>query len=117
MLSTHEDVELAHYDPDRFAERMLFVKAVHLLVSVGALRPTSRDNEDQREGWAHRRDAIGGAYEVRRELLRLVDPASLRSALTGGHDAGAPHEAAARLATPSGGTRQCLQSCMRFDSR
>ncbi|MFD0199929.1 MULTISPECIES: TIGR02678 family protein [Saccharothrix] len=98
VLSTHEDVELAHYDPDRFAERTLFVKAVHLLVSVGALRPTASDDEDQREGWAHRRDAIGGAYEVRRELLlRLVDPASLRAALTGGHDAGAPHEAAARI--------------------
>lgn len=98
VLSTHEDVELAHYDPDRFAERTLFVKAVHLLVSVGALRPTGRDDEDQREGWAHRRDAIGGAYEVRRELLlRLVDPASLRAALTGGRDAGMPHEAAARI--------------------
>lgn len=98
VLSTHEDVELAHYDPDRFAERTLFVKAVHLLVSVGALRPTGRDDEDQREGWAHRRDAIGGAYEVHRELLlRLVDPASLRAALTGGHDGGPPHEAAARI--------------------
>ncbi|MDT8911277.1 EcoAI/FtnUII family type I restriction enzme subunit R [Amycolatopsis sp. PS_44_ISF1] len=40
VLSTHEDVELAHYDPDLFAERTLFVKAVQLLVSVGALRPT-----------------------------------------------------------------------------
>ncbi|TVT60821.1 DUF2398 family protein [Amycolatopsis rhizosphaerae] len=98
VLSTHEDVELAPYDPDRFAERTLFVKAVHLLVSVGALRPTGRDDEEQREGWAHRRDAIGGAYEVRRELLlRLVDPASLRAALTGGHDGGPPHEAAARI--------------------
>ncbi|MGI6872408.1 DUF2398 family protein [Amycolatopsis sp. 3B14] len=98
VLSTHEDVELAHYDPDRFAERTLFVKAVQLLVSVGALRPTGRDDGDQREGWAHRRDAIGGAYEVRRELvLRLVDPAALRAALTGRHDAGAPHEAAARI--------------------
>ncbi|EWC64189.1 hypothetical protein UO65_0515 [Actinokineospora spheciospongiae] len=45
-----------------------------------------------------RRDAVGGAYEVRRELLlRLVDPASLRAALAGGHDAGSPHEAAARI--------------------
>lgn len=97
-LSTHDEVELAPYDPDRFAERTLFAKAVHLLVSMGALRPTGRDDEEQREGWAHRRDAIGGAYEVRRELLlRLVDPASLRAALTGGDDAGPPHEAAARI--------------------
>ena len=98
VLSTHAEVELAPYDPDRFAERTLFVKAVHLLVSMGALRPTGRDDEEQREGWAHRRDAIGGAYEVRRELLlRLVDPASLRAALAGGDDAGPPHEAAARI--------------------
>ncbi|MFC3451386.1 DUF2398 family protein [Amycolatopsis speibonae] len=97
-LSAHEDVTLAPYDPDRFAERMLFAKAVQLLVSVGALRSTSRDDDEQREGWAHRRDAIGGAYEVRRELLlRMVDPVSLRAALTDGHDGEPPHESAARF--------------------
>ncbi|MCP2257125.1 TIGR02678 family protein [Streptoalloteichus tenebrarius] len=98
VLSTHEDVGLAPYDPDRYAERTLFVKAVRLLVSMGALRPIGRDDEERREGWAHHRDAIGGAYEVRRELLlRLVDPASLRVALSGGRDDGPPHEAAARI--------------------
>ncbi|QUQ64573.1 DUF2398 family protein [Kutzneria sp. CA-103260] len=98
VLSTHDDVGLAPYDPDRFAERMLFVKAIHLLVSVGALRPTGGDDEEQREGWAHRRDAIGGAYEVRRELLlRLVDPTSLRVALADGQDDGPVHESSARI--------------------
>ncbi|RKT55522.1 DUF2398 family protein [Saccharothrix australiensis] len=98
VLSTRDDVELATYDPDRFAERTLFVKAVRLLVSLGALRPTGRDDEEQREGWAHRRDAIGGAYEVRRELLlRLVDPTSLRAALGDRSHDGPPHEAAARV--------------------
>ncbi|GAA4874854.1 DUF2398 family protein [Saccharopolyspora cebuensis] len=97
-LSTHEDVTLAPYDPDRFAERTLFVKAVQILVSVGALRPTGRDYEQQREGWAHHRDPIGGAYEVHRELLlRMVDPTALRSALPGGHSDVPPHESAARF--------------------
>lgn len=97
-LSAHEDVQLAPYDPDRFADRLLFVKSVQVLVSVGALRPTGRDDEEQREGWAHRKDSIGGAYEVRRELLlRMVDPASLRAAVTE-HDATEPlPESAARF--------------------
>ena len=81
-LTRHDDVELAPYEPDRFAERQLFVKAVGLLVDAGALRPVDRGAEEQREGWAHRRDSVGGAYEVHRELLlRMVDPASLRAAL------------------------------------
>jgi uncharacterized protein (TIGR02678 family) len=97
-LSGHDDVELVPYDPDRFVERTLFVKAVNLLVSVGALRPTGGNDEEQREGWAHRRDAIGGAYEVRRELLlRMVDPVSLRAALTEGPLDGPPQESAARF--------------------
>ncbi|MER6993764.1 DUF2398 family protein [Saccharopolyspora hirsuta] len=96
-LSTHEDVALAPYVPDRFAERKLFARAVQLLVSVGALRPTGRDDDEQREGWAHRRDAIGGAYEVRRELLlRMADPVSLRAALSEGSYDGPPDEFAAR---------------------
>jgi uncharacterized protein (TIGR02678 family) len=97
-LSEHDEVALAPYDPDRFAERTLFVKAVQLLVAVGALRPTARDDEEQREGWAHRRDAVGGAYVVSRELLlRMVDPVSLRTALADGDDGGAPQENAARF--------------------
>jgi uncharacterized protein (TIGR02678 family) len=97
-LSTHEDVQLAPYDPDRFAERLLFVKSVQVLVSAGALRPTGRDDEERREGWAHRRDGVGGTYEVRRELLlRMVDPVSLRAALTE-HDSTEPlPESAARF--------------------
>jgi uncharacterized protein (TIGR02678 family) len=81
-LSRHDEVDLAPYDPDRFTERHLFVAAVRLLVDAGPFRPISRDTEDQREGWAHRRNAIGGAYRVDRELLlRMVDPGSLAAAL------------------------------------
>jgi uncharacterized protein (TIGR02678 family) len=98
VLSAHDDVQLAAYDPDRFAERLLFIKAVQVLVSVGALRPAGRDDEERREGWAHRRDRVGGAYEVRRDLLlRMVDPVSLRAALAG-PDPGEPlPDSAARL--------------------
>lgn len=97
-LSAHADVQLSPYEPDRFAERLLFVKSVQVLVSVGALRPTDRDDEERREGWAHRRDGVGGAYEVRRELLlRMVDPVSLRAAVTE-HDSSEPlPESAARF--------------------
>ncbi|MCX2730671.1 DUF2398 family protein [Saccharopolyspora sp. NFXS83] len=81
-LSAHENVSLAPHVPDQFAERRLFVQAVRLLVTLGALRPTGRTGEEQHEGWTHRRDAIGGAYEVNRELLlRMVDPVALRAAL------------------------------------
>lgn len=87
-LSAHEDVRLARYDPDRFAERSLFAKAIQVLVSICALAPTASDDEQRREGWAHRRDGIGGAYEVRRDLLlRMVDPVALRAAVTK-HDPG-----------------------------
>lgn len=83
-LTRREEVDLAPYQPDRFIERQLFVRAVDLLVDAGALRPTARDADaqEQREGWAHQRDAVGGAYEVERELLlRMVDPAALTAAL------------------------------------
>jgi len=94
-LSQHQEVQLARYDPDRFAERLLFVKSVQVLVSVGALRPTGRGDEEQREDWAHRRGDIGGAYEVRRELLlRMVDPAALRAATEPGRDEPLPDSAA-----------------------
>ncbi|MGW7680589.1 DUF2398 family protein [Kribbella sp. NPDC054772] len=95
-LAAHDDVALQPYDPDRFAERMLFIKAVHILVDAGALRPTNRDDEEQREGWAHHKNSVGGAYEVRRELLlRMVDPESLRAAL--GNEIGVPSESGARF--------------------
>ncbi len=94
VLSRHEGVDVAPYDPDRFAERNLFVAAVRLLVDGGPLLPTSRDTEDRREGWAHRRDQIGGAYRVDRELLlRLVDPAALAAALGATRDAPVPDDA------------------------
>ena len=99
-LTRHGDVDLALYDPDRFAERQLFVAAVDLLVGAGVLRPIARDADEQREGWAHRRDAVGGAYEVERELLlRMVDPAALAAALDerGRRDGGAAPESAARF--------------------
>jgi uncharacterized protein (TIGR02678 family) len=101
-LTLHEDVDLAPYDPDRFVERQLFVKAIALLVDAGALRPiTPWDAEEQREGWAHRRDAVGGAYEVERELLlRMVDPGALAAALNergNGMDVGEPRESVARF--------------------
>lgn len=81
-LTRHEEVELAPYDPDRFAERQLFVKAVGLLVGTGALRPNARGSDEERESWASRRNSVGGAYDVERELLlRMVDPAALAAAL------------------------------------
>jgi uncharacterized protein (TIGR02678 family) len=96
-LTRHPEVDLAPYDPDRFVERQLFVKAMGLLVEAGALRPADRRAEEQREGWAHRRDTVGGAYEVRRELLlRMVDPASLRAGLGERGDGELAHESAAR---------------------
>lgn len=99
-LTAHDDVDLAPYDPDRFVERQLFVKAVALLVDAGALRPmTPGGAEEQREGWAHRRDSVGGAYEVERELLlRMVDPAALAAALDErGDELGVPRESVARF--------------------
>jgi uncharacterized protein (TIGR02678 family) len=82
VLAMREDVGLARYDPDRFTERQLFVKAVDLLAEAGALRPIAGHAQEQREGWAHRRDAVGGAYQVERELLlRMVDPVALTAAL------------------------------------
>ncbi len=86
VLTLRDDVGLAGYDGDRFIDRSQFVKAVGVLVDAGVLRPVDRDDEDRREGWAHHRDAVGGAYEVVRQLLlRLVDPVALSAAL-GEHD-------------------------------
>jgi len=99
-LTAHDDVDLAPYDPDRFVERQLFVKALALLVNAGALRAmTPGGAEEERDGWAHRRNAVGGAYEVERELLlRMVDPAALAAALDErGDDPGVPRESVARF--------------------
>jgi uncharacterized protein (TIGR02678 family) len=82
VLTGRDDVGLAGYDADRFIDRSQFVRAVGMLVDAGVLRPVDRDDEDRREGWAHHRDAVGGAYEVVRQLLlRLVDPFALSAAL------------------------------------
>lgn len=82
VLTRRDDVGLAEYDADRFVDRSQFVKAIGLLVDAGVLRPVDRDDEDRREGWAHHRDTVGGAYEVVRQLLlRLVDPVALSAAL------------------------------------
>ena len=96
-MTQREEVPLAPYEPDRFAERLLFVKAVATLVLVGALRPIGRDDDDRREDWAHHRDGVGGAYEVSRELLlRMIDPMALRAAVADG-DASQLPESAARF--------------------
>lgn len=82
VLTHRDDVGLAEYDADRFIDRSQFVKAIGLLVDAGVLRPVDRNDEDRREGWAHHKDAVGGAYEVVRQLLlRLVDPVALAAAL------------------------------------
>jgi uncharacterized protein (TIGR02678 family) len=82
VLSQHDEVEVATYDPDRYAERLLFVKAIGVLVSVGALRPTTKGSADELDDWANHLNAVGGAYEVQRELLlRMVEPAALKAAL------------------------------------
>ncbi|TDK84593.1 TIGR02678 family protein [Mycolicibacterium mucogenicum] len=82
VLTLRDDINLQVYDPDKRAERALFVKAVALLAHTGVLRPTDADDEDRRAGWVGRSDAVGGAYEVDRHLLlRLVEPTSLAAAL------------------------------------
>lgn len=82
LLATRPDVNLAPYDPDRFAERQLFVAALQLLSNLGALHPVGRDAQEHEEGWAHRRNSVGNAYRVDRSLLlRLVEPAAADAAL------------------------------------
>jgi uncharacterized protein (TIGR02678 family) len=85
LLTARDDVDLAPYDPDRFAERLLFVAALELLVELGALRRLGRDDDAQGERWAHRRTTVGAAFDVDRSLLlRAVDPAGLGAVLAGG---------------------------------
>lgn len=81
-LAARDDVAVSRYEPDRFAERRLFVQAIGVLAELGALRPAARSTDDVLTGWAHGRDRIGGAYHVERDLLlRMVDPGSLYAAL------------------------------------
>lgn len=81
-LAARDDAPVSGYDPDRFNERRLFAKAVELLAGLGVLHPTGHAGEEMLAGWAHRKDAIGGAYRVQREpLLRLADPESLAAAV------------------------------------
>ena len=84
-LSARPDVPVAGYDPDRYSERSVFVKAVELLGELGALHLVGRgDSEQMLSGWARRQNALGGVYEVDRELLlRLVEPSCLVAALRG----------------------------------
>lgn len=97
LLTARPDVGLAPYDPDRFAERQLFLRGLELLVGTGALRPVGRDAEEKGES---RRNAVGTAYTVERALLlRMVDPAALEAALDDGasHGGGAVPEHANRF--------------------
>jgi uncharacterized protein (TIGR02678 family) len=81
-LAARDEVPVSPYDPDRFTERQLFIKAVDLLTGLGGLRPSGRAGEEMLTGWAHRTDSLGGAYHVERELLlRLTDPAALAAAV------------------------------------
>lgn len=81
-LANHAEVDVEPYDNARFAHRLQFVKGIQLLANVGVLRPTSTASREQGEGWAHRKDAIGGAFEVQREmLLRMADPQALQAAV------------------------------------
>jgi uncharacterized protein (TIGR02678 family) len=81
-LTRHAEVGVEPYDPDRFAERRLFVQSLGLLAEAGPLRPLGRDTDERREGWAHRQDSVGGVYAVDRDLLlRLIDPAAMVAAL------------------------------------
>jgi uncharacterized protein (TIGR02678 family) len=96
-LADRDDVEVVAYEPDRFVERQLFVRAVELLTSLGALRPAATETEEALSGWAHQEDAIGGIHHVEREaLLRLVDPVALVAALDQG-DQSTPGDGLHRL--------------------
>lgn len=78
VLTSCSDVQLQPYDNSSFAHRLQFVKAIRLLAGIGVLRPDSAGDQD--EGWAHRKHAIGGVFEVQRDmLLRIVDPRALRA--------------------------------------
>lgn len=81
-LAARDDVPVGRYEPDRFAERRLFIRAIGVLAELGVLRPTERSTDEVLTGWAHGRDRVGGAYRVERDLLlRIVEPGSLHAAL------------------------------------
>ncbi|TCO15656.1 uncharacterized protein (TIGR02678 family) [Kribbella steppae] len=87
VLSRQEDAGLAPYQPDRYAERLLFVKALHLLGDMGALRRMS--STDSGDGWAQQQESVGDVFDVQRELLlQLIDPVSLRTAVDKAFDDG-----------------------------
>ncbi|WP_054816443.1 DUF2398 family protein [Nocardia arizonensis] len=82
VISTRDDCPVTPYEPDRFTERKLFITALELLVSAGALAIAGSDGVDRRDGWARQADKVGGTYGVQREmLLRMADPAALKAAL------------------------------------
>ncbi len=81
VLSAREDCPVTAYEPDRFAERKVFITALGLLVSAGALAVVGGAGADA-DSWARQQDKVGGTYGVQREmLLRMADPASLAAAL------------------------------------
>lgn len=82
VLSVREDSPVAAYEPDRFAERKLFLTALELLVSAGALAAAGGDGVVRQDSWARQADRVGSTYRVQREmLLRMADPAALRAAM------------------------------------
>jgi hypothetical protein len=84
VLTKHEKSGVAPYEPDRYAERLPFVKAVQMLVDLGGLRPMASSAADEGDSWAQQRNSVGGVFEVRRELLlRMIDPLCLSTALDG----------------------------------
>lgn len=92
LLAARDDVHVAPYDPDRFAERQLFVAALQLLAELGALQAVGRGTQEQAEEWTHRRNVVGTAYRVDRSLLlRLVDPAASDVVAGRGDEAGHEH--------------------------
>ncbi|WP_327640791.1 TIGR02678 family protein [Kribbella sp. NBC_00482] len=85
VLSRQEEAGLAPYQPDRYAERQLFVKALRVLQGMGALRPMTPSTADAGDGWAQQQDAVGDVFDVDRELLlQLIDPVCLRTAVDSG---------------------------------
>lgn len=98
-LTARQEVEILPYDSDRFTERRTFTYAVALLADLGVLRAGSTAREEVLEGWAHHRDALGGAYHVDREaLLRLLDPVALAAVLGAPGSWGESDEATRRVA-------------------
>ncbi|GAA3093394.1 hypothetical protein GCM10010530_18320 [Kribbella aluminosa] len=93
VLTDREQTGVTPYDPDRYTERVLFVRGLQVLVDLGGLRPLGVATTDQNDDWARQRNKVGDAFDVRRELLlRMIDPVSLNAALdsAGGQEAESP---------------------------